>query len=182
MQFSIIFVFASLALAGFAAPNAKGTVKQVELDIAVISTQLRVLDTATARLSTNPNALSVLAIGADIQNSVRSLKSAIDTGTADVKATQTPVAEPDGQAVFAAVQALMPEIIDTLDQLEQVLIGLPVPGVSTLIHQDLIDLHTSAGAFATALISAAPTSIKHVANSIKTNIDARFATALAAYS
>ncbi|KAF8870125.1 hypothetical protein BD779DRAFT_1681396 [Infundibulicybe gibba] len=185
MQLSTIFIFASLALTGLASPNARGTVAQVEADIVKITDQARALDAATAKLSSGGGSLQMLVVGAEIETNVLSLKTAINAGTADVKAIQTPIAESDAQRVFTAVQALEPDITDGLNRLvasKSLLTGLPVPGVSTLVLQYVKGLQATTDDFASALIVAAPADLKSEGNALKANIDAKFATAIAAYT
>ncbi|KAF8870126.1 hydrophobic surface binding protein A-domain-containing protein [Infundibulicybe gibba] len=185
MQLSTIFIFASLALTGLASPNARGTVAQVEADIAAITTQAGALDAATAELSSGISLTQALTIALNIQTNVGTLKSAIDAATADVKAVPTPVAESDAQTVFAAIQPLEADVLDGLNRLiaaKPVLAGLPVPGVSGIVLQHLRDLQASTDGLAMALIASAPDDFKSPSNTIKVNIDNGFAAAIAVYS
>ncbi|KAF8885355.1 hydrophobic surface binding protein [Infundibulicybe gibba] len=178
MRFSIVFVFASLALTGFAAPNAKRTVAQVEADITKISAQLTTLDNAIKTFGTSKSLLAALAIHS---NSV-TLGTDIDTGTTDVKATSTPIAEADGQTILADVQALVPKITTTLNDIvaqKANIAALPIGGIPALVCQDLKNLKASTDAFADALIASAPADLKTAATTLKNTIDAAFAAALA---
>ncbi|KAF8869152.1 hydrophobic surface binding protein A-domain-containing protein [Infundibulicybe gibba] len=179
MRFPTVLVFASLASTGFAAPIAQGTVAQVKADIAKIATQVHALDNAV----TKPG--GSLLSGLTLQASALGLKSALDAGTVDAKATSTPIAESDAKAIFMAIQGLEPTIQHTLKQTianKSALEKIPVTGISGLVLQTLKGLQASSNAFATALIAIAPGDLKTEANAIKSNIDVGFEAAIKAYS
>ncbi|KAF8885353.1 hypothetical protein BD779DRAFT_1673753 [Infundibulicybe gibba] len=82
MRFSTILAFASLALTGFAAPNAKRTIAQVEADIAKISAQVITLDNATLAFSDTGG---TLAQALTIHTDFITIITDINTGITDVK-------------------------------------------------------------------------------------------------
>ncbi|KAF8885354.1 hydrophobic surface binding protein A-domain-containing protein [Infundibulicybe gibba] len=179
MRFSTIRDFASLALTGFAAPSATGTVTQVEADITKISAQVTTLDNAIKTFGTSKSLIAALAMHS---NSV-TLGSNIDTGTADLKATPPPIAEADAQAILTNFQALLPRIIAALDDIvaqKANIAALPIPGIPILVCRDLKNLQASTDAFADALIASAPADLKTAAITLKNAINAAFVAALAA--
>ncbi|KAF8899455.1 hydrophobic surface binding protein A-domain-containing protein [Infundibulicybe gibba] len=180
MRFSIIFVFASLTLAGFAAPNAKRTVAQIEMDLTTITDQAEALSTTTSEFS--GSLVEVLTIHADIVN----LGSAIDSSTNDVKGTSLPIAEFDGQVILATLLMFQPRIQFALFELGNESAAFKaiteVGRVPTLILQDLQNLQKSADAFLSALTTTEPADLQAQVVNIHNAIDAAFTTAIAAYS
>ncbi|CAA7268911.1 unnamed protein product [Cyclocybe aegerita] len=172
--FPVILSFTGVALAV--------TVATVLSDIATISSQTTTLDNA---IKAFPNTGGSLTSALAIHNDATNLVTSINQGTADVQAVPLPISESDGQSVLSAVQAFEPTILDALTQVvakKAAFAALPIGGIPALVKQDLINLNASTFAFEAALISTAPTDLVPTATSIKSSIDAAFATAVAAYS
>ncbi|KAF8885357.1 hydrophobic surface binding protein A-domain-containing protein [Infundibulicybe gibba] len=175
MRFSTTLVFASLALTGFAAPNVKRTVAQVEADIAKISAQLTTLDNAIKAFGTSKSLVQALAIHTD----ATTLVTDINTGTTDVKATATPIAEADGQAILTAVGGLETPITTALNDItgqKANIAALPIGGIPALVCQDLKNLQTATAAFAASLVAAAPTDLKTQATTLANTINGQLTT------
>ncbi|ETW76169.1 hypothetical protein HETIRDRAFT_27192, partial [Heterobasidion irregulare TC 32-1] len=170
------FIFGSLA-----SPLLRRTVAQVESDITGISTQVDALNTAIQAFPTSGgNLVDALGIHTDATN----LASAVTTATSDTQATDA-FSEDDGQTILAQVQALEPNIITTLQNLiakKSGFTSLPVGGVTTLVEQDLQTLANDTSAFADALIAKSPADLVDQANTIKSDINAAFSSAISAYS
>ncbi|KAF8885351.1 hydrophobic surface binding protein, partial [Infundibulicybe gibba] len=169
---------ASLVLTGFAAPNAKRTVAQVEADIATISAQVTTWDNAINAFTVG-NLIQVLTIHTD----ATALVTDINTGTTDVEAAPTPIAESDGQAILTAIQNLEPGIIKSLQDIATRgadFAALPIGGIPALICQDLKNIQTGVDVFLSVLIAVVPANIKAEITTFKNTIDAAFAAALQA--
>jgi len=178
MRFSTtFFVLAHLAVASFAA-----TVADVEADLNSISTQVTALDKAvTAFPNTGGSLLAALAIHTDAVN----LGSAIDKGTTDTKAVPLPISETDGQTILNLVSSFEPTIEHALSQIiakKPAFQALPIGGIPALVKQDLSNLSASTNALETALIASAPADLVAAATTLKNNINAAFAQAIAAYA
>ncbi|KDR66620.1 hypothetical protein GALMADRAFT_80725 [Galerina marginata CBS 339.88] len=159
------------------------TVADVQSDISTIASQISTLDNAiTAFPATGGSLLNALAIHTDSTNLVTS----VNKGTTDVTAvTPKPFSEADGKSILSAVQAFEPGILDALKEIvikKPAFQALPLGGIPALVKQDLINLNASTFAFEAALIASAPADLIPTANSIKSTVDAAFATAIAAYS
>ncbi|KAJ7027979.1 hydrophobic surface binding protein [Mycena alexandri] len=180
VYFSRLLLSFSLLAVGLASP-VKRTVAQVEADIASISSQVTTLDNAiNAFPATGGSLTAALAIHTDATN----LETTLNKGTTDVKATGT-VDDADGNTILNSVTAFEPTILDALKGIaakEPAFAALPIGGIPALILADLKTLRTDTGAFAQALIAAAPADLKSEATTIANTIDAGFATAIAAYS
>ncbi|KAF8960436.1 hydrophobic surface binding protein [Flammula alnicola] len=177
MKFQSTFaVLVSLVIASYAS-----TVADIETDIASIASQTTTLDNAiNAFPATGGSLVNALAIHTDAVN----LGTAIDKGTTD-NVTPTPFSESDGSTILSSVQAFEPTILDALTQIvvkKPAFTALPIGGIPALIKQDLINLNASTFAFEAALIANAPADLVPTATSIKTTVDAAFASAIAAYS
>ncbi|KAF8899457.1 hypothetical protein BD779DRAFT_1465370 [Infundibulicybe gibba] len=187
MQFSIILIFASLALTGCAAPNAKRTAAQIEAGIAAISAQADALSSATAAFPSTGGPLSAVVA---IHNDAVSLVSAINAGTNVVETTALPVAESDGQTILAALQALQSKILNVLVQFVDkvapfetiTIVGGTIAGrVTALVLQDLENLQKSIDSFLRISTVAEPADLETQVIAIQNNLDAAFTTAIGVY-
>ncbi|KAK7046608.1 hydrophobic surface binding protein [Favolaschia claudopus] len=179
VQFTRSLFSLCLVAAAFATPLFKRTVAQVESDIASISSQVTTLDNNIKGFPA-----SGLAGALGIHTAATNLETTLNTGTNDVKATPA-FSESDGQTILNSVQAIEPVILDALAQItakKADFDALPIGGLPALILQDLKTLKADTDAFSGALIVNAPADLKSQATTIQTNIDAGFASAIAAYS
>ncbi|KAJ7844158.1 hydrophobic surface binding protein [Mycena leptocephala] len=172
-------IFSLSLLAAVVATPVKRTVAQIEADIANIASQVATLDND---IKAFPGSGLVGALG--IHSATVTLQSTLNTGTSDVKATAL-VSESDATTIIHSVEAFEPTILDALSQIaakKADFAALPVGGFSVLVLQDLKNLNISTNAFSTALIAAAPADLKTEVMTTVNNIDARFASAIAAFS
>jgi hypothetical protein len=119
-----------------------------------------------------------LAIHTDIQN----LGTIVNGATVDVKSTGA-FSEADGTSILAAVQALVPTLLNTLSTLvAQKQAWADIPGGQALLLSDLQSLNTTFTGFLNAVIAASPADLVPSATSVKTQVDGGFSQAIAAYS
>ncbi|KAF9459838.1 hydrophobic surface binding protein [Collybia nuda] len=173
---STLIFLVSLAVSGLA------TVDQVKTDITTISSQLQKLD---ASISAFPNTGGTLSQALVIHSNAVNLKSSIDQGTTDVKATPPPLSEDDAKSILASFETMAETVNDTLAGImskKAAIQALPFGGAISLVKQDLDNLNTSTSAFEGALIAQAPSDLQDEAATLKGRIDDAFSTAIAAFS
>ncbi|THH14456.1 hypothetical protein EW146_g5882 [Bondarzewia mesenterica] len=195
---SAIVVF-SFVLAALASPLSKRTVAQVESDISNINDQVNSLNTA---IEAFPDSGGSLSEALAIHTSATNLETAINSATSDTQAiylhdltlhssslidvqATDPFSDADGQTILSQVQALEPNITSALQNIVEkkpAFEALPIGGIPALVEQDLQTLESDTSAFANALIANTPADLLDQANSIKSDIDSAFATAVAAYA
>ncbi|KAJ6492148.1 hydrophobic surface binding protein [Mycena sanguinolenta] len=175
--FSLCFIAATFAL------PTKRTVAQVEADIASVSSQVTTLDNDIKGFPA-----SGLLGALNIDTAANTLASRLNTATSDLKENGA-LDEADATTILNSVQAIEPVILDALSRLagdEPAAVSysaaLPIPGVPGLILSELQTLKADADAFSAALIGAVPADLQAEATTIQSNIDAGFASAIAAYS
>ncbi|KAF9480969.1 hydrophobic surface binding protein [Pholiota conissans] len=176
MKFSVLAVFASLAVSSYAS-----TTSDVLADIASISSQLTTLD---QQITSFPATGGSLAAALAIHTGATNLVTSINKGTTD-GVSPTPFSESDGNSVVNAVNGFVPTILDALKEIvikKPAFDGLPIGGIGALVKQDLINLNSSTSSFEAGLIAASPTDLISVATSIKSTVDAALASAIAAYA
>ncbi|KDR66630.1 hypothetical protein GALMADRAFT_80675 [Galerina marginata CBS 339.88] len=168
-------------LAFLVSGTSAATIADILSDTSTINSQITTLDEAiTAYPATGGTLANALAIHTDASNLINTVKK----GTTDA-VTPKPFSEADGNSIVKAVKAFEPKVLDALKQLvikKPAFQALPIGGIPALVKQDLISLNASTVAFEAALIASAPADLIPTANSIKSTIDAAFATAIAAYS
>ncbi|KAF8899454.1 hydrophobic surface binding protein [Infundibulicybe gibba] len=184
MQLSTILVFASFALAGFAAPNAKRTVALIEADIAIISKQAGVL---AANTSAFPNAGGSLGAALNIHEDIVNLGFAFNNGLTDIQGTPLPISESDGQTILAlATQLLEPSMLNALAEIVDKGNAFqntpPVGDIPPLILQDMQELQKSTDAFLLALAAAEPADLQAQITAIQTSLDIAFMVIIMAYT
>ncbi|KAJ6492989.1 hydrophobic surface binding protein [Mycena sanguinolenta] len=175
VRFTRSFFSLCLIAASFAAPN-KRTVAQIEADIAAISTQVTVLDNAIK--ASNPISSLYRTF---MVNEVNWL---LNIATIDMKNTG-PMNEVDATTILNSMKAIQPVMIDWLTRIateEPAFAALPIGGIPALVLQDLQNLKADMDGLATALISTVPADLKAEASTIQSELDAAFATAIAAFS
>ncbi|KDR83283.1 hypothetical protein GALMADRAFT_134762 [Galerina marginata CBS 339.88] len=145
-----------------------------------ISTQA---STVVNALQAFPNTGAPPSWATGIHTKTVNLESSIDIGTSALNSAPKPLSEADGSAIVAdAVGWIKPPLLQAL----QLFISRekpfqPFPGIPALIKQDLVNLDQSVLKFEAALISAAPADEVAQATSLKTTLDAAFASTLSAY-
>ncbi|GLB38902.1 putative hydrophobic surface binding protein [Lyophyllum shimeji] len=178
MRFTSLFVLASLAVSSFAS-----TVADVQADIADISSKTTALDNSINAFA-NPGGTLTQAL--TIHNNAVALGSSLDHGTTDANAVAPlPISEADGRSILTNLEALEPTIDDALDGIiarKDAFVALPLGGIPALVKQDLTNLNASTSAFEAALIVNAPADLVAEATALKSRIDAKFASAIAAYA
>ncbi|XP_006464073.1 hypothetical protein AGABI2DRAFT_194662 [Agaricus bisporus var. bisporus H97] len=96
-----------------------------------------------------------------------------------------PFSEGEGQSVIDAVNGLVPIIEDALVGIvakKPAFDALPLGGISNLVRQDLSGLSSSTSSLEDALIALAPADLVDESIALKNEVDAAFATAIAAYN
>ncbi|KAJ7587078.1 hydrophobic surface binding protein [Mycena floridula] len=177
MRFTVLL---SLVVAALAVPT-KRDVATVKSDITTISTQTTSLD---GLVNAYPNTGGTLLAALTIHTSATTLLATVKKSTADTLATP-PFSEADGAAILQSVEAIEPTISDVLTVIvakKPAFQALPLGGVPALILQDLTFLSGNVTAFANALIADSPADLVAEATTLKNNIIAAFAVAIAAYS
>ncbi|KDR66624.1 hypothetical protein GALMADRAFT_216991 [Galerina marginata CBS 339.88] len=149
-----------------------------------ISNQVTALTKAIAAFPNTGGSLSsALAMHGDID----SLVAAIDKGTADVNGVPKPLSEAASNKILTAVQKVEPVILDVLKGItakQPAFLAIPLFGglVSPTVQQDLKKVEASTSKLGAALTKAASADQKNKAKSIKTTVDAAFASAIDAYN
>ncbi|EKM76856.1 hypothetical protein AGABI1DRAFT_115530, partial [Agaricus bisporus var. burnettii JB137-S8] len=150
-------------------------------NLATLRTQLTTLDGAINGFPDTGGSLTqALVIHTDALN----VQSATDDTTAATSGTP-PFSEADGQSVIDAVTGLVPIIEDALVGIvakKPAFDALPLGGISDLVRQDLSGLSSSTSSLEDALIALAPADLVDESTALKNEVDAAFATAIAAYN
>ena len=76
-----------------------------------------------------------------------------------IQGAPQPFSDSDGNTILTAVKAIVPTILNALQEIvvkKPAFDGLPVSGIGALVKEDLINLNASTTDFEEALISAAP--------------------------
>ncbi|VDB92544.1 unnamed protein product [Peniophora sp. CBMAI 1063] len=168
-----------LAVSVTAAP-AKRDAATVESDLAGISTQVNNLNSAITRFGSSKSLIDALAIASD----ANSLDSAIKQATTDTTASVA-FTEGEGSTILSAIQALAPNIVATLQNLDSQhdnVASLPIPGIDGDIESELNTLNTDTAALETALLSKTPSDDQTDEQTAFDTIDAAFTAALSTYS
>ncbi|KAJ3570981.1 hypothetical protein NP233_g4047 [Leucocoprinus birnbaumii] len=176
MQFKSV-LFASLFAFAYAS-----TIQDVLNDLVTLKSTLVTLDNA---INSFPDSGGSLADALAINDDAGAVRDAIDATTPDAVNVDLPVSVDDANSVLAAIQDLQTNIDSALTGIvakKPAFDALPVGGVSALVAQDLNDLNTSNSALEDALIAATPPEVLDAAEQTRSEIDAAFATAIAAYS
>jgi len=176
-----ILAFALLATTALAAIT-KRTVAAIEADLNTITTDVKKLDTdINAFPDTGGSLLAALAIHTD----ATTLESDLNKATNDTTATPGPLSETDAQTILGLVNTVSPIIQDALSKIvakKPAFTALPIGGIPALILSDLKTLNNDTMAFEKALVAIAPADLIPTANMIISQINAAFASAIAAYS
>ncbi|KAF9524354.1 hydrophobic surface binding protein A-domain-containing protein [Crepidotus variabilis] len=153
---------------------------QVNADLKELSTKIDTLDSALTAYPTSGNLIQALAI----HNDALAVASSLSKTTQDVTTTG-PVSDNDSTNILNTVQGKVPTIkraLTTIVAKKSGFTSLPVSGVPALIKQDLGWLSGNTTALANALITNAPPFLVANATALKKDVEAAFATAIAAYS
>ncbi|KAF8899451.1 hypothetical protein BD779DRAFT_1465365 [Infundibulicybe gibba] len=180
MQFSIIFIFASLILTAFAAPNAKRTVAQIEDDIIAISA---LMDTWRSHIVAVPNTGASPTDVMNVHNDIANIVSAINTGIDDTKATPT-ISDSDSQAILTILQAILqPKWGSTFGQFDAKEEAYATfATISTLFTVDIEVFDSVATPFFNGLAAKAPASLSAQYTNVNENLIMILENARAAYS
>ncbi|KAJ3567599.1 hypothetical protein NP233_g6263 [Leucocoprinus birnbaumii] len=119
-----------------------------------------------------------------IHNDVFQLQTFVTKTEGNVKAVPLPIALEDGNRVMEAVNRLkvvleeaLKLIVEKKATFEQLSFGIP-----SIIHFDLTSLHDSVVPLEDALLAVSPPELLEAAQAAKTDIEAFFSEAIAAYS
>ncbi|KAF8890055.1 hypothetical protein BD779DRAFT_1671426 [Infundibulicybe gibba] len=160
MHFSIVLVFPSLSLAGFAVPDAKRTHSR-----------------------TNGTLEDVMTIHDDAIN----LESTFSDSTNDIlKEVPAPVSESDGQTLLSlSINNLTTSVIDALTGMvgsKTVFNNAPISRIAALFLQDMKNLQTSADAWVVALNSTLPAILQpQVHDELQFELDSAFGATIKFY-
>ncbi|KAG5639954.1 hypothetical protein DXG03_002152 [Asterophora parasitica] len=177
MRFSSVFVLASLVVSSFAS-----TAADVKADIVDIAAKL---DTLATTVSALPLVGGTLSQALAIHTSAGPLIAASNKGAANAdNVSPRPLSIVDGRAILDSVQALEPNIYQTLHGIvdrKNIFSALPVPGIPALIKQDLVNWNTATQALAAGFRRLIPADVLRDFNDSATRIDANFGAAIAAF-
>lgn len=97
------------------------------------------------------------------------MQGQVTQATSDVNASDD-FTEDEGAAILAEIQALQPNLIATLQNLDSqhsTFASLPIAGLDAVVESDLNTLNTNTTAFENALLAKAPvSSLDHLASQI----------------
>ncbi|KAF9447558.1 hypothetical protein P691DRAFT_731241 [Macrolepiota fuliginosa MF-IS2] len=178
MQFKFLLYLASAYAVVFAS-----TTQDVLDGLAAVQSSAATLDNAINAFSNSGGSLpAALAI----HSSVETTKSIIDKATGVAGAVNPrPVSVADWNLIYGIVNDINPIVKDALVVVaaqKPILDALPLDGVPGLVLQDLQNLYTSTVTLENALIGLTPSEMLDKANGAKSEIEAAFAAATAAFS
>ncbi|KAJ7455497.1 hydrophobic surface binding protein [Mycena latifolia] len=159
--------------------SLKRTVKQIESDIANISSLVTILCD-----DINGFPASGLAGALSIHPDIENLITAFNTATSDIEATES-ISEADAQLILADVASILSFLENCTEQLitkRPNFAALPIGGLQALVLQDLESLKNAIDAFFRALNVSIPPDLAAQAGAIQTDSDSASAAAIAAFS
>ncbi|KAF8639225.1 hypothetical protein AX17_001710 [Amanita inopinata Kibby_2008] len=177
----LYFLFA-LATTGSALPTRRDF-NQLQADIGDINNKTGTLDT---QLTAFPPSDSSQSLGAalTIHNSANALITSLNTGTTDGQANGA-FSEAEGQTVLSEMIALKPTISHALDEVvakKPDFEALPITGLTTVIHQDLVNMQSATANFSNALIADAPADLQANATALRDEFVGLFNAPIANYT
>ncbi|KAF8070772.1 hydrophobic surface binding protein [Lyophyllum atratum] len=176
-----LFLIAGLIVSGLSTPM-KRSAAQIQSDIATMSTQTTTLESVVNAFgSSGSGTLAELLVSA-VHSSATTLVSSINTAATDVTATG-PLSEADARSILDSVEAYAPKLLNVLTILiNKKPVFDTLSGGSALVLQDVKSLHTAFISFMNSLIMICPADIVPEATTLKNDVEAGFASAIAAYS
>lgn len=174
------FVPLAVALVTSCSPLRPRSAAQIETDLNNLITNVTSLNTAIENLSTG-----FAAVG-PVESDTATLLTNLQTAISHAEGTG-PLDTTDGQNILTLTQKLASLITTTLANLdaaepELVADNKILPGILTLIKDDLNQLSGNTTILENSLVSIAPTQLQPAASTVIASVNAAFATAIAVYA
>ncbi|KAG6875817.1 hypothetical protein C0993_007273 [Termitomyces sp. T159_Od127] len=178
MQLKNLFVLASLAIAAY----AQTSFAQIEDDInnKIAPALAALLNSIDAFPTSGGNLTSALLIHTNALN----LETVLGETVGDDHDAACPIGDADAQAILADLQGLLPNIQQSLTDIvarKAAFQALPLGCGPLLVEKALIDLSQGTDILLSSFITCAPADIIPDAQQLRSEIDAAFAPAIAAF-